>query len=69
VDLYAEKSGRNLSDIHFYLVLGYFRLAVIVQQIYLRWHRGQTRDERFAAFGPRVRGLIEHAHDLAGRGG
>ena len=33
--------------------LNYYRLAVVCQQIYVRWHRGQTRDPRFQAFGAR----------------
>ena len=68
MDLYAQKSGRDLSDMHFYMTFGYFRLAVIVQQIYARWHKGQTRDERFASFGKRARDLIHHANGLARSG-
>jgi aminoglycoside phosphotransferase (APT) family kinase protein len=65
MELYAERSGRDLSEMRFYLILGYFKLAVILQQIYVRWHRGQTKDERFAGFGERVRNLIDHAHNLS----
>jgi aminoglycoside phosphotransferase (APT) family kinase protein len=46
---YAEKSGRNVYSIHFYHALGLFRLTVIIAQIYIRYKRGQTQDERFAA--------------------
>ncbi len=63
--LYAEKSGRDLSNMRFYLALGYFRLAAALQQIYARWHWGQTKDERFARFGDGVKDLLLHAHDLA----
>ena len=62
---YAEKSGRDLSRMHWYMVFGYFKLAVILQQIYARWKKGQTRDERFADFDGRVRTLILHANSLA----
>ena len=65
VDYYAEKSGRDLSDMHWYMVFGYFKLAVILQQIYARWHNGQTQDERFANFNERVKNLILHAHELS----
>jgi aminoglycoside phosphotransferase (APT) family kinase protein len=68
VEHYARKSGRDLSGMHWYVVFGYFKLAVILQQIYARWRKGQTRDERFAAFGGRVRTLILHANDLAEKG-
>ena len=59
---YAALSGRDLGAIDYYLTFAYFKLAVILQQIYARWRGGQTRDERFADFGGRVRVLIEHAY-------
>jgi aminoglycoside phosphotransferase (APT) family kinase protein len=65
---YAHKSGRDLSSMHFYLTFAYFKLAVIVQQIYVRWKRGQTHDERFVAFGKRVHYLINYAANLAEQG-
>ena len=65
MELYAEKSGRGLSNKRFYLTLGYFRLAAALQQIYARWYRGQTKDERFARFGDGVKDLLLHAHHLA----
>jgi len=68
IDYYAEKSGRDLSDMHWYMVFGYFKLAVILQQIYARWHKGQTKDELFAGFDERVRNVIRHAHHLAQKG-
>jgi aminoglycoside phosphotransferase (APT) family kinase protein/phosphosulfolactate phosphohydrolase-like enzyme len=65
VERYAEKSGRDLSEMHWYMVFGYFKLAAILQQIYARWKKGQTKDERFADFDGRVRTLILHANSLA----
>ncbi|MDA8354559.1 MAG: phosphotransferase family protein [Firmicutes bacterium] len=65
---YAEKSGRDVSSFHFYLTFAYFKLAVILQQIYARWKHGQTKDPRFAGFGERVRNLIQHADGLARAG-
>lgn len=62
--LYAQKSGRDLSGLDWYLTFSYFKLAVILQQIYARWVRGQTKDPRFGGFGVAVRTLIEHAHGL-----
>ncbi|MDN7246726.1 phosphotransferase family protein [Planococcus shenhongbingii] len=58
---YAEKSGRDVSNIHFYLTFAYFKLAVICQQIYYRYKKGQTSDPRFAHFGGFVKSLIQHA--------
>ncbi|HEX5848404.1 MAG TPA: phosphotransferase family protein [Rubrobacter sp.] len=68
VDRYEKGSGRDLSDMHWYLVFGYFKLAAILQQIFARWKNGQTEDERFADFGERVRTLILHADDLTRTG-
>jgi aminoglycoside phosphotransferase (APT) family kinase protein len=68
MDRYAHSSGRDLSEMHWYMVFGYFKLAVILQQIYARWKKGQTRDERFANFDERVRNVILHANCLAERG-
>jgi aminoglycoside phosphotransferase (APT) family kinase protein len=68
IDRYAQKSGRDLSDIHWYVVFGYFKLAVILQQIYARWHSGQTKDERFAYFDERVKNVIFHAYELSRKG-
>jgi aminoglycoside phosphotransferase (APT) family kinase protein len=61
---YAERTGRDLTDIRYHEVLGIFKLAVILQQIYYRFHQGQTQDERFRTFDRRVRGLIRLAASL-----
>lgn len=49
VRLYEEISGRKVDHVEFYYVFGLFRLAVIAQQIYLRYYLGQTKDSRFQA--------------------
>ena len=66
MEIYARKSSRDLSSIDYYMIFAYFKMAVIIQQIYVRWKRGQTQDERFGAFGDRVNMLIMHAARLAG---
>jgi aminoglycoside phosphotransferase (APT) family kinase protein len=50
VEIYAEKSGADVSNILFYYVFGTFKIAAIAQQIYFRFAKGATRDERFAQF-------------------
>jgi aminoglycoside phosphotransferase (APT) family kinase protein len=42
-------------------VFAIFKLAVVLQQIYYRFYRGQTQDERFRNFDSRVRNLIDLA--------
>lgn len=58
---YANKSGRDISNIHFYLTFAYFKLAVIAQQIYLRYFKGQTKDERFSTMNQSVGDLIQYS--------
>ena len=61
---YAEKTGRDLSKMKYYEVFALFKLAVVLQQIYVRFHRGQTQDERFRHFDKRVQNLIQQAAAL-----
>jgi hypothetical protein len=46
-------------------VFALFKIAVVIQQIYFRWLKGQTADPRFAAFGARVAYLATSAAQLA----
>ncbi|WP_027480854.1 phosphotransferase family protein [Deinococcus pimensis] len=55
---YAAASGRDVSRAPWFEVLGAFKLAVILQQIFARWHRGQTRDERFSRLDRQVRAIV-----------
>jgi aminoglycoside phosphotransferase (APT) family kinase protein len=50
---WSERTGRAVSssDLLFYFVLASFKVAVIAQQIYARYARGFTTDERFALLG------------------
>ncbi len=45
---FSERTGINVDNIDFYFVFGLFRLAVIGQQIYYRYDKGLTQDQRFA---------------------
>jgi aminoglycoside phosphotransferase (APT) family kinase protein len=69
VERYAARTGRDVSKITYYEVFALYKVAVVVQQIYIRWKRGQTRDERFAAMAPRVEALARAACDLADKSG
>lgn len=65
LDAYGASTGADLSRITFYEVFAVFKLAVVLQQIFYRYHRGQTDDPRFAALDERVRWLAEIATRLA----
>ncbi len=69
VERYAAGTRRDVSRIAFYEVFALFKVAVVVQQIYIRWKRGQTKDERFAGMGARVEALAEAALTLAAKSG
>ena len=48
VEKYAELRNIKVEDVLFYYVFGCFKLGVIAQQIYARYKKGFTKDERFA---------------------
>jgi aminoglycoside phosphotransferase (APT) family kinase protein len=62
IESYAQKSGRDVSHIHYYITFALFKLAVICQQIYYRYKKGQTQDPRFRNLNHTVRSLIEYAN-------
>ncbi len=61
---YADATGFDVTRIDWYVALAFFRLAVILEQIYARYVRGQTSDERFADFAPGAPMLAVAAADL-----
>jgi len=65
VQRYAQQSGRSVADIRFYHALGVFRVVVIIAQIYIRYARGQTQDERFAAFEMMMPLMARAAQEIA----
>ena len=50
VEYYLAKTGLSTDDWAFYEVFGLFRLAGIAQQIYYRYHHGQSRNPAFRFF-------------------
>lgn len=62
---YGARSGADLSGVGFYEVFAVFKLAVVLQQIFFRYRRGQTDDPRFAPLGGRVEWLARVATALA----
>ena len=60
---YSQVSGRDTGLAPYYTVFGTFKMAVVLQQIYVRYHRGQTQDERFAGLGKVAEGMFQLAAD------
>ena len=58
VERYAHQTGHDVSNIAFYLTFARFKLAVIVQQIYFRFHQGLTKDQRFASMPKLIQILL-----------
>ncbi|HEY0320314.1 MAG TPA: phosphotransferase family protein [Pyrinomonadaceae bacterium] len=65
LERYGARTGLSLSNITFYEVFAVFKLAVVLQQIFYRYHRGQTDDPRFATLDERVTWLAQIASALA----
>jgi aminoglycoside phosphotransferase (APT) family kinase protein len=65
LERYAARSGRDVSNVGYYHIFALFKIAVVIQQIYYRYVKGQTSDARFAAFGARVAYLATYAARLA----
>ena len=53
-----------MSSINWYEAFAMWKTAVVVQQIYIRYARGQTKDERFARIAERAPLLLEAASRL-----
>lgn len=58
---YCERTGGDVSAMPYYVVFGTYKMAVVCQQIFYRFHQGQTQDERFAGMQSAARGLFERA--------
>ncbi len=64
---YAERSGRDLSQLDFFVALGYWKLAIILEGVYARYAAGQYGkvDPGIAEFARLVERLADAAKDSA----
>ena len=64
---YAERSGRDLSQVDFFVALGYWKLAIILEGVYARYAAGQygKADDGFREFEEIVAKLAHAARDAA----
>ncbi len=65
---YAEKSGRDVSNLLFFYCFALFKTAGVAQQIYWRFAKGLTQDPRFGAFLMGTKVLAQAAVRAAERG-
>jgi aminoglycoside phosphotransferase (APT) family kinase protein len=68
-DRYAERSGRDLSDLDFFVALGYWKLAIILEGVYARYAAGQYGkvDPGLEHFARLVERLAEAADEAEAR--
>jgi aminoglycoside phosphotransferase (APT) family kinase protein len=63
VERYGERSGFDVSNVPYYYVFGIYKIAVVLQQIFVRFHRGQTQDKRFESMGQAAEMLFWRAKE------
>ena len=69
IEYYCDKMGYKSEDFTFYEVYGLFRLAVIIQQIYFRYHHKQTRNPAYKNFWIFVHYLLRRSKQAIKRRG
>ncbi len=66
VERYCSRTGFDVDDMQWYYAFSVMKFAVIIQQIYIRYRRGQTKDERFAHYDQRAATFIAKGCRIAG---
>ncbi len=61
---YAERSGRDVSQLNWYVSFAFFKLAVILEGIHYRHSKGQTVGAGFEGVGAGVPLLISHGNEI-----
>ena len=64
----AAMYRRALETLPYFEVFAFFKIAVVIQQIYYRYVHGHATDERFASMGDRVVYLARSAARRLERG-
>jgi aminoglycoside phosphotransferase (APT) family kinase protein len=69
-DRYAERSGREISQLDYFVALGYWKLAIILEGVYARYAAGQYGevDPGIQQFARLVERLAEAADEAERRG-
>ena len=68
-DRYAERSGRDLAQVDFYVALGLWKLAIILEGVFARYRAGAygKADEGFTQFEEMVARLVAAADEAERR--
>jgi aminoglycoside phosphotransferase (APT) family kinase protein len=62
-DRYEKRSGRDVSDLHWYIAFAAFKLAVILEGVHYRYVQGQTVGDGFDTIGEMVGPLVRRGHE------
>ncbi|HET6532689.1 MAG TPA: phosphotransferase family protein [Actinoplanes sp.] len=60
---YAERSRRDVGDLHWYVAFAAFKLAVILEGVHYRYVQGQTVGTGFDTVGEMVGPLVRQGHE------
>lgn len=66
IERYARRSGTDVRRIAWYQAYGCWKTAIIMQQLYARYLRGETTDERMGARGAGIAGLARRGLAVLG---
>jgi len=61
---YAERTGRDLADLRFYVAFAGWKIAIIMEGSYRRWLEGMADDPMFEHLGPVVPALARRSLDV-----
>ena len=64
--IYADTSGRSVEDIDYYLVLAYFKNAIVLEGRYAQFATGEVSDPKLEQFGGWVLEMAALAGELSG---
>ena len=67
VERYGTRRDVDVSNVPYYYVFGIYKIAVVLQQIYYRYHVGQTKDQRFQFFEQGAEMLFWRAKEASER--
>jgi aminoglycoside phosphotransferase (APT) family kinase protein len=67
IERYAKESGRDVSQLDFYVALAAYKLAIILEGIHARFLMGKTVGEGFDHIGALVEVMVQRALDAASR--
>lgn len=61
IERYAARTGFDVTDVRWYEAFAAWKTAIVLQQLYARWVRGESTDSRMAERGPMVAGQARRA--------